>query len=285
NGTNNCGGSSPCSWSSARAVQRVFTATPTASGNLDKLTLTDATGDAYSEALCTSNCADHTFHVSVHFADLLQPVAAGSSATPTLLRNQGNTVSCDGDQSSAGLVDDFSSDPNTRPVTNPPPVCAGQWFRAATDSDPCTVAVVGTQQAPTWCVGVRNGNGTNGNNIGDAVSQRLEGGTTGCPYPNQWSSPGGPQNGDPRLVTLFTIFRWPGSNNVPVRITGFGEFYITAWAVQSGARDQCNDVLPPTANAGDIYGYFVNGDVQQATPSDQDCDFSLVLPCISTLVD
>lgn len=286
-GNANCTKNSPCK-SSVIAVQRVFTASTASSGNIDSLTITDAGGNPDSETLCTNStgCPNHTFHITVHFKDFLQPVPTGTSPTPTVLRNQGNTISCDQDQSNVGLLQDFGTDPNPTP-TPAHPVCAAQWFRVATPSDPCTTGIIGTEQAPSWCVDVRNGNGTNGKAIGDAVSTRIEGGTSGCPNPNHWLDAGGPDNSDPRLVALFTIFRWPGSNNVPVRVTGFAQFYVTSWATQNGGADPCGDPLPPGAGAGDVFGYYVSGDVPsgQGTPSDQQCNFNLVNPCIPVLID
>jgi hypothetical protein len=264
-------------------VQRTFSATSTRSGLLDKVSVVDTsavgTDDAYS-LQCGSTCPSHNYTISVHFHDGLKADNSAGAAITTVLRSQGNTVSCTG-QNSQALASDIKG--------------ACGWYRVAAPTESCPDAstAAATQPNPSECADMRNGNSQNSNAIGSALDTRINGGSSGCNAPNNWAQFPNIPTGDPRQVTLFTIFRWPPPNQngstVSVPVTGFAEFYITGWTEQGNGNssfDPCGDVWPGR-NPGDVVGHFLNGDAVpgQSTSGNQPCDFASPTPCLGGLVE
>jgi hypothetical protein len=286
-------------------VQRFFTAETdpkqygtAPAGNIDSLSVTDVTRTDPTTAACdppppstlnaysatTSTGCLHSYAIHVHFVDPLTPADPANPGPPLLLRDQGNTVSCG---SNSGLYSDITGLTQTNPEVPTNSGCQYTWFRVSQPSETCPAsATSGTSSSPTPCASVRLGNGTNAAGISAGLNRRIEGAQNPmqCTAPNNWPNW---SNGDPRLVTLLKIFRWPDQNNTPVPVNGFGQFYITSWAINGGKANVCGDTVDSNAQDGDVYGYFVNSQVpdDNAIIGSQSCDLSSPTPCVSVLVD
>ena len=276
-------------------VQRIFSAagsTASRTGLLDSLLVTDnssptAPDDTYSLS-CGTTCPTHNYTIAVHFHDGLKPdTTTGATPTP-VLRSQGNTVSCSGQSNLAADIQGACGWYRAYRFTAVPPLPADSGCPDAATAYPNNSLATN----PSECADVRNGNGANPNAVGSALSQRINKPTptadvTVCNAPNNWSSQPDFPTGDPRLVTLFTIFRWPSSNNGSLPVTGLAEFYVTGWKGNGTSNtDPCGTDAVGLSN-GDVVGHFVNADILPAhgVVGNQACDFNSPTPCLAALVE
>jgi hypothetical protein len=230
-------------------------------------------------------------HINVHARMTVQQVSGISGQVPfgipislvpsqtnsntlSTLRQQGNTLTCTGDQNA------LQSDIQTG--------CTG-WFRTAViPPDDCTTFTVGTQAAPSPCVDQRNGDHSNAKQIGDGLNTRINGSAgASCTHPDNW--PNVPKD-DPRVVTLFVIQGFT-SGNAAVPILGFASFYVSGWHGQGNQTDPCTPnaegIDLSALSNGDVVGHYMTSvaDPGTETPSDKKCVFDSPTPCVRVFTD
>lgn len=209
-----------------------------------------------------TSCVQHLF-ATFHLLPSFQ-IAQSTSDPPVLLRTAGNGAQTQTIQCWTGPNNYKTQVQNGCPETYTPNT-GGATCPTQTPAAP-----------PYQCVSAGTGQTTD---IIDALDQRIEGSTSSCPNPNNWSTfstlTAIQQNAstDPRriFVIMTPVGSFAGQNaGKSFPVLDIGEFYITYWQGANGHPDPCGNSTTGDGSytssdpfydgplqGGDILGHFV----------------------------
>jgi putative Flp pilus-assembly TadE/G-like protein len=302
NGNNCKNGNNPCT-GTVSAVQRVFVADPTVSGQVALVDVLDGTNSNllgqhnYDESSATvpnglgvevGVSTGFTAAQAVNSPVVFLRVAGKQNSNNNASQNQ--SLNCD--PPNAQFVDELENGCQTEYVTNTGTTC------------PANASALFSTSPPYQCVPVETGNETNA--VGKALNFRLEGsetGALGCIHPNNWPTvASAPPNwtpqmlpqGDPRrlqvFLTPFNTFQGSGQGTFP--IVGFGTFYVTGWTGNGQNDDPCprglnagQDTPIPGGDGGVLAGRFITyiARLQKGGKGIPGCNLSGLNTCIVVL--
>jgi Putative Flp pilus-assembly TadE/G-like len=276
NGSKCKNGGNPCT-GTVTAVQRVFIADPTVSGQLSMVDVLDGNDPTLSTfAQHNYDTSSPTVSMGVEIGVQTGFTAAQAANAPVVfLRVAGKQNSNNNASQNQSLNCD---PPNANFQTELQNGCQTEYIQNTGTACPANAAALFATTPPYQCVPVETGNNTNA--VGKALNARLEtqNGAVSCINPNNWPAPGtapagwtpdgtpGLPKADPRklnvFLTPFNTFQGSGQGTFPV--VGFATFYVTGWSGNGQDNDPCpkgngpgQDTPIPGNDGGVLAGRFI----------------------------
>jgi hypothetical protein len=249
------------------SVQRSFSASPTTSGPVDYVTVSDN----------SLSLGSHTVSVAVGVKGSLQANATSVNDPVVALKVTGSrNQKLDCDPAVANIREEIGYG------------CAPLYEKNTGTACPATNGALWALPQPWNCVGIDTGNSAGQINQGMLI--RTQEGSNSCVHQNNWSLFPNIPAGDPRIVPVFLVpfgsFNGSGGNTtVPVR--GFATFYVTGWSQGNGGSngDPCPNA-DPVPGGGYIVGHFIKYVESINTGGGgAPCDFGSLGTCVAVLTD
>ena len=283
------GQTKPCEGTFAGPVQRVFSSSPTRSGPVEAVSISDQTGTYANSIQRCSTTPEYTgctrnFVVSV----TVQGSFEVSEATdpPTVLRigseagSQNQGLDCDPFPGADGKIPGFADELALG--------CGPDYKVNSGTACPGSPQDLWASAQPWECVAVETGDRTN--MVAMGLNRRILGidKPTSCTAPNNWPDF---EKDDPRIAPVFLVpfgaFAGTGQTTVPV--ARFAYFYVTGWVGGGGGfANPCygagDDPVPGNDRAA-MAGHFIKyvNNLGSAGSGGKTCDLASLDGCVAVM--